>query len=68
MTQRFIPSTLTAALTLLLLSACGESDIEGIEQRELDAAQRAIASAEQSAEQSAENPDTEPDVGAPKQP
>ena len=42
MTQRFIPSTLTAALTLALLSACGESDIEGIEQRELESAQRAI--------------------------
>ncbi len=64
MTQRFIPSTLTAALTLLLLSACGESDIEGIEQRELDAAQRAVASAEQDVE----NPGAEPDVGAANNP
>lgn len=55
MTKRFIPSALTAALTLVLLSACGDSDIEQIEQRELDDAQRAVAFA---AESGTQNPTT----------
>jgi len=58
MTNRFIPSTLTAALTLVLLTACGESDIEQIEQRELDAAQRAVA-----AEAGTQSPTIAPEAG-----
>lgn len=49
------------ALTLVFLTACGESDIEGIEERELDAAQRAVEAAEAPA---ALNPSTTPQVGA----
>lgn len=60
MTKRFIPSTLTAALTLVLLTACGESDIEAIEQRELDAAQRAVDVALEAENQ---NSNTSPEAG-----
>lgn len=61
MKKRFITSPLVAALTLVLLTACGESDIEGIEERELDAAQRAVDLAEASG---INNPNATPDQGA----
>lgn len=60
MKQRFIPSTLTAALTLVFITACGESDLAGIEDRELDAAQRAV----DAAEIDTQNPEATPDTGA----
>ncbi len=40
MINRLVRTSVVAILTLSVLSACGESDIEGIEQRELESAQR----------------------------
>ena len=61
MKLKFIPSHLTAALTLVLVTACGESDIEDIQDRELDEAQRAIEFAQ---EPGSSNPNANPSTGA----
>jgi len=46
MKQRFNSSALTAALTLVFITGCGESDIEDIENRELETAEREFAQAQ----------------------
>lgn len=58
MRKRFIPSTLTAALTLVLLSACGDGDIEGIKERELASAQIAFDAAQEQQNLDSDNTDS----------
>jgi len=42
MNPRYINNVLLAGLTLVVLNACGESDIDEIKQRELETVQRDI--------------------------